>query len=66
MQADNPPSAYVEVVHRNDVGEGIYGFLDYRNLLREEQKGYRKKGRGTHDLLFIDKMVVRQTIGIWQ
>lgn len=41
-------------------------FLDDRNLLREEQKGHRKKARGTHDLLFIDKMVVRHTIEIWQ
>ena len=66
MQADNPPSAYVEVVHGNDVREEIYSFLDDRNLLREEQKGYRKKASGTHDLLFIDKVVVRHTIEIWQ
>lgn len=66
MQADNLPSGYVEVVHRNDVGKEMYGFLDDRNLLREEQKGYRKKARGTLDLLFIDNMVVMHTIEIWQ
>ena len=36
----------------------IYAFLDDRNLLPEEQKRCRKKARGTHDLLFIDKVVL--------
>ena len=41
------------------ISEEIYAFLRDRNLLPEEQKGCRKKVRGTHDLLFIDKMVLR-------
>ena len=41
------------------ISEEIYGYLDERNLLPGEQKGCRKKSRGTHDLLFIEKMVLR-------
>ena len=40
------------------ISEEIYGYLDERNL-PAEQKGCSKKSRGTHDLLFIEKMVLR-------
>ena len=41
------------------ISEEIYEYLDERNLFPEEQKGCRKKSRGTQDLLFIEKMVLR-------
>ena len=44
------------------IAEKIYGFLD-TNLLRQEQKGCRRKSRGMNDLLFIDKMVMRKVEG---
>ena len=37
----------------------IYGHLDQQKLLPEEQKGYRKRSRGTNNLLYIDRAVVR-------
>ena len=43
------PTPYVEVFN------GIY---IRRNLHEEEQKGLRKKSRGTHDLLFIYKNIL--------
>ena len=41
------------------IAEEVYGFLD-TNLLPQEQKGSRRKSRGTNDLLFIDKMIMRE------
>ena len=38
----------------------IYGFLDTNLLLPQEQKRCRRKSRGTNDLLFIDKMIMRK------
>ena len=35
------------------IADQIYGHL-------EEQKGYRKRSRGTNDLLYIDKAVIRE------
>ena len=40
--------------------EEVHGFLDINLLLSQEQKGCRRKSRGTNDLLFIDKMIMRQ------
>jgi len=37
----------------------IYDHLEYSNLLPEEQKGFRKKSRGTKDHLLIDKAVLK-------
>ena len=34
-------------------------FLDESRILPVEQKGSRKQSRGTHDLLFIDKSILR-------
>ena len=42
------------------ISDEMYSFLEESNLLPEEQKGYRKGSRGTNDLLFIDKMVLRE------
>lgn len=41
------------------ISEDMYGFLDENHLLPDEQKGTRKQSRRAHDLLFIDKMVMR-------
>ena len=38
----------------------IYGHLDQQKLLPEEQKGCRKKSRGTNDLLYVDRAVIRE------
>ena len=46
LQAYSLSSTSVEVVHRM-ISKEIYGFIDERNLLPEEQKGCRKKERGT-------------------
>ena len=42
------------------LAEEIYGFLSTEIGLPEEQKGCRKNSRGTNDLLFIDKMILRE------
>ena len=38
----------------------IYGHLDQQMLLPEEQNGCRKISRGTNDLLYIDRAVIRK------
>ena len=40
------------------MGDGLYNHLEEKRLLPEEQKGCRKKSRGTRDQLLIDKMVI--------
>ena len=42
------------------IAEEVYGVLDTNFLLPGEQKGYRRKSRGTSDLLFIDKIIMRE------
>ena len=42
------------------IADGMYSFLESRDLLPHEQKGCRKKSRGTHDKLFIDKMLMKE------
>ena len=42
------------------IAEEVYGFFYTNLLLPQEQKGCRKKSRGTNDLLFIDKMIMRE------
>ena len=42
------------------IAEEVYGFLDTNLLLPQEQKGCRRKSRGTNDLLFLDKMIMRE------
>ena len=42
------------------LAEEIYGFLSTEIGLPKEQKGCRKNSRGTNDLLFIDKMILRE------
>ena len=42
------------------IAEEVYGLLDKNLLLPQEQKGFRRKSRGTNDLLFIDKAIMRE------
>jgi len=44
----------------------IYDHLEYSGVLPEEQKGYRKKSRGTKDQLLIDKAVLKQAKLPWR
>ena len=38
----------------------IYGNLDQQKLLPEEQKACRKRCRGTNELLYIDRAIIRE------
>ena len=42
------------------IAEEIYYFLDASLILAEEQKGCRKRSRGTGDLLYIDRIILRE------
>ena len=42
------------------IADQMYGHLDEQKLLAEEQKGCRKRSRGTNDLLYIDRTVIRE------
>ena len=42
------------------ISEEIYKHLETNHLLPEEQKGCRKRSRGTKDQLIIDKMIIRK------
>ena len=42
------------------IADQIYEHLDQEELLTEEQKGCRKASRGTNDLLYIDRAVIKE------
>ena len=42
------------------IADQIYAHLDQEKLLPEEQKGRRKGSRGTNDLLYIDRAVIKE------
>ena len=42
------------------IADQIYVYLDHEKLLPEEQKGCRKGSRGTNDLLYIDRAVIKE------
>ena len=42
------------------IADQIYAHLDQVKLLPEEQKGCRKVSRGTNDLLYIDRAVIKE------
>ena len=42
------------------VADEIYRHLDENDVLPEDQKGCRRKARGTNDLLYIDNMIFRE------
>ena len=41
------------------IADQIYAHLEQEKLLPEEQKGCRKGSRGTNDLLYIDRAVIK-------
>ena len=41
------------------ISEDMYCFMENENLLPEEQKGCRRKSRGTKDQLLIDKAMLK-------
>ena len=42
------------------IGDEIYGFLENKSILPEEQKGSRRKTKGTRDQLYRDKMLFQE------
>ena len=42
------------------IADQMYAYLDQKKLLPEEQKGCRKGSRGTNDLLYIDRAVIKE------
>ena len=42
------------------IADRIYAHLDQERFLPQEQKGYRKGSRGTNDLLYIDRAVIKE------
>ena len=42
------------------IADQIYGHLDQQKLLPEEGKGCKKRSRGTNDLCYIDRAVIRE------
>ena len=42
------------------IADQIYADLDQEKLLPEEQKGCRKGSRGTNDLLYINRAVIKE------
>ena len=42
------------------IADQMYADLDPEKLLPEEQKGCRKGSRGTNDLLYIDRAVIKE------
>ena len=42
------------------IADQIYAHLDLEELLPEKQKGCRKVSRGTNDLLYINRAVVKE------
>ena len=46
--------------YRPITADQIYAHLDQEKLLPEEQKGCRKGSRGTNDLLYIDRTVIKE------
>ena len=42
------------------IADQIYANLDQEKLLQEEQKGCRKGSRGTNNLIYIDRAVIKE------
>ena len=42
------------------IADQIYAHSNQKKLLPEEQKGDRKGSRGTNDLLYIDRVVIKE------
>ena len=46
------------------IADQIYTHLDHKKLLTEEQKRCRKSSRGTNDLPYIDRTVIKESLEI--
>ena len=44
------------------IRDQIYAHLDQEKVLQKEQKGCRKGSRGTNDLLYIDRAVIKEVM----
>ena len=44
------------------ISDQIYARLDQEKLLPEEQKGCKKGSRGTNDLFYIDRAVIKEVM----
>ena len=44
------------------IADQLYAYLDQKKLLPQEQKGCRKGSRGTNDLLYIDRVVIKEVM----
>ena len=44
------------------IADQVYAHLDHEKLLPKEQKGCRKGSRGTNDLLYIDREVIKEVM----
>ena len=44
------------------ISDQIYAHLDQEKLLPEEQKGCKKGSRGTNDLFYIDRAVIKEVM----
>ena len=42
------------------IADQIYAYLDQKKLSPEEKKDCRKGSRGTNDLLYIDRAVIKE------
>ena len=42
------------------IADQIYAHWDQENVLPEEKKGCKKGSRGTNDLLYIDRAVIKE------
>ena len=42
------------------IADQLCAYLDQEKLLPEEQKGYRKGSRGTNNLIYIDRAVIKE------
>ena len=58
LQTNNLSSPYVEITYRYYF-RGYVLFHGSENLLPEEQKGCRRKSKGTKDQLLIDKTILK-------
>ena len=45
---------------RGVIADQTYAHLDQEKLLPKEQKGWRKGSRGTNDLLYTDRAVIKE------
>ena len=52
----------MEVIDRCNCRSQKYAHLDQDKFLQEEQKRCRKGSRGTNDLLYIDRAVIKEAM----